>query len=367
MGNSENTGVDELIARVAGGPSSSLNPSQPGPVDTSGAAARELPSSSAHAPAPGHLPSPVQLPLPSPGMPSPAHLPLPSPGRLPPPAAMPIAALFAPPRGELPTSYPVVPRALLGAVAPAATPIPPAVSPLAVGSAVSPLVPAHEAMTVVGVAPSAPVVAPGALDPYAAVAALPVWIAPSDGQVWQTPAAPAPRVAPVPRHMATLQLQRPSDLRVVVGKLILPVTLLIATGVAIGGYVALRGPGSAVEPSSPTTRVVERAPAAAIDASAAPVSPSSAPAPPAPVASAPAALVDVRIDSTPSGASVTLIDRGKGRFVGNTPLNVAVDPSRAYDVMFSHPGVPSHVEHLDARATRRLVVTLGKRAPAAPR
>jgi hypothetical protein len=71
-------------------------------------------------------------------------------------------------------------------------------------------------------------------------------------------------------------------------------------------------------------------------------------------------FVDVRIDSTPSGADVSLVDRGKTTFLGTTPINASVDPSRAYDVVFSYANKPTQVEHLDPKKTTRLAVTLGK-------
>lgn len=84
---------------------------------------------------------------------------------------------------------------------------------------------------------------------------------------------------------------------------------------------------------------------------------------PAPNASAIArrpVFVDVRIDSKPSGATVMLVDRGKQTFLGSTPISTAVDPSRTYDVVFSHPRRKTQVEPLDPKATNRLAVELGK-------
>ena len=73
-------------------------------------------------------------------------------------------------------------------------------------------------------------------------------------------------------------------------------------------------------------------------------------------------FVDVRIDSTPSGADVSLVDRGKTTFLGTTPINASVDPSRSYDVVFTYANKPTRVEHLDPRKTTRLAITLGKTA-----
>jgi hypothetical protein len=79
----------------------------------------------------------------------------------------------------------------------------------------------------------------------------------------------------------------------------------------------------------------------------------------------PAALVDVRVDSTPSGATVMLVDRGKTQYVGTTPVSAAVDPSREYDLVLTAPGKPTTVVHLDTTTTRRVAVALGSPAPAA--
>jgi hypothetical protein len=77
-------------------------------------------------------------------------------------------------------------------------------------------------------------------------------------------------------------------------------------------------------------------------------------------------LVDVRIDSTPSGATVTLVDRGKSQFVGTTPVSAAVDPSRQYDLVLTYESRPPHRVHLDPRTTRRVAVAIDRRSPARP-
>jgi hypothetical protein len=70
----------------------------------------------------------------------------------------------------------------------------------------------------------------------------------------------------------------------------------------------------------------------------------------------------VRIDSTPSGATVTLVDRGKSQFVGLTPVSAAVDPSREYDLVVSHDNRLPHRVHLDPGTTRRVAVSLERRS-----
>ena len=89
--------------------------------------------------------------------------------------------------------------------------------------------------------------------------------------------------------------------------------------------------------------------------------------PAAPTASAPM-LVDVRIDSTPSGATVTLVDRGKSQFVGKTPVSATLDASREYDLVFSFPSKATLQQHLNASTTRHVAVKLAEPAnlPPAP-
>jgi hypothetical protein len=55
-----------------------------------------------------------------------------------------------------------------------------------------------------------------------------------------------------------------------------------------------------------------------------------------------------------------LVDRGRTQLIGDTPVDTAVDPSRAYDLVFTSASAPPHVEHLDPRTTRRVEVALGK-------
>lgn len=70
-------------------------------------------------------------------------------------------------------------------------------------------------------------------------------------------------------------------------------------------------------------------------------------------------FADVRIDSAPSGATVTLVDRGKQSFLGTTPLSTSVDTSRAYDVIIALDGRPTQMVHLDPQSTTKLDVDLG--------
>jgi hypothetical protein len=77
-------------------------------------------------------------------------------------------------------------------------------------------------------------------------------------------------------------------------------------------------------------------------------------------------LIDVRIDSIPSGATVMLVDRGKTQLVGNTPIAASIDPTRDYDLVFNYAGKPSKIEHLDPRITQHITVALDASAPPSP-
>jgi hypothetical protein len=164
-------------------------------------------------------------------------------------------------------------------------------------------------------------------------------------------------------------------------------TILLVAGMLIGGYVAFRTDSGLPHGTATATPVAVVTAPAATGATAArrptpePVEHATELAQPAPVAAAlapgalataatveptpvaaaasPPALVDVRIDSTPSGATVTLVDRGKTQYVGSTPVSAAVDPSREYDLVLSYPNKPTALQHLDPSSTRRIAVTLG--------
>lgn len=162
-----------------------------------------------------------------------------------------------------------------------------------------------------------------------------------------------------------------------IGKLVFPIALLVSTGIVIGGYLAfggdrgeLRGEAVAVAdrpaaaPAPAPAEIAGPAPAAI---TAARVEASAPPAPTAVRGTGAPALVDVRIDSIPSGATVTLVDGGRIQLVGDTPVDTAVDPSREYDLVFTYANQPPHVEHLDAGTTRRIAAVLATRErPARP-
>lgn len=74
---------------------------------------------------------------------------------------------------------------------------------------------------------------------------------------------------------------------------------------------------------------------------------------------------DVRIDTDPQGASITLVDGGKQFPLGSTPLSTSLDSSREYDVIIELAGRPSQMVHLVPSATARLDISLGKKSRAA--
>jgi len=171
------------------------------------------------------------------------------------------------------------------------------------------------------------------------------------------------------RMVPTFQMRRRSDVRIVIGKLVLPVAVLVSIGIVVGAYVAFggdRGASRALAGAVAAAPVEIAVPVAAPGVGSPPI---VSPAPPAtpPPATAPV-LVDVRIESTPAGATVMLVDRGRTQLVGDTPVDAAVDPSRAYDLVFRRGDGPPRVEHLDPATTRRVAVDLEPPAPApAPR
>ena len=69
-------------------------------------------------------------------------------------------------------------------------------------------------------------------------------------------------------------------------------------------------------------------------------------------------LVDVRIDSKPSGATVMLVDGGKTSFLGTTPMMAALDRTRTYELVFSRKRRATLVQPLDPSRTQRVAVKL---------
>ena len=78
-------------------------------------------------------------------------------------------------------------------------------------------------------------------------------------------------------------------------------------------------------------------------------------------------LADVRIDSKPAGATVTLVEMTatgeKKSFLGTTPIATSLDASRTYDVVLALAGSPRSDRAPRSRRTRQhLSIALGKTA-----
>ena len=194
-----------------------------------------------------------------------------------------------------------------------------------------------------------------------------------------------------PARDGTAQIVRRPPWRHFARTLALPMLALFVVGAGIGGYAALRKRHHAVtapaEPaaalataSTPTVAPHARTPGAlesavlgpeavppvAAPAAAVAVEPAPAPAPAPTPPTSPHALVEVRIDSTPSGATVMMVDRGTTTPIGTTPLFASVDPSRPYELVFTLVDHPTRVLSLDAARTVRIAAALDGAPDPAP-
>jgi hypothetical protein len=171
--------------------------------------------------------------------------------------------------------------------------------------------------------------------------------------------APRPPVQESVDHTWAVTLRRrlQNATPILVAKLALGTLALVIAGIAIGHFVF--GATSASEPHSAVARktTLETAHVAPPAIPAAAIAPAITAPTPAP-APKQIALVDVRVESTPPGATVTLVDNGKSSFIGTTPVDASVDPTRSYDIVLTRDGQPSRTEHLDPKATQRLTVVL---------
>ena len=168
-----------------------------------------------------------------------------------------------------------------------------------------------------------------------------------------------------------------------VKKLILPGIGFIIVGALIGGFIALNSSGK--------KKVVAKAPAAHVTPANQPTAQNAAIAadiahgantgvptavpidPPAPATEQVAAaipataethdvqttrgvvkLADVRIDSMPAGATVTLVEKTatgeKKSFLGTTPIATSLDPTGKYEVVLALQGHPNRIDEARSRA-----------------
>lgn len=161
---------------------------------------------------------------------------------------------------------------------------------------------------------------------------------------------PAPAPPPDETHALTRRVARP-QLR----KSPLALAALAAAGIAVGavGYRLLPSK-SAPTVSAPAAALVHAPTPAPSHPVVVPVAPEPPPAP---------ALVELRFESDPAGASVMLVDNGKSSPLGSTPLAASVDPSRAYDVIFTLEGRPTVIEHVDPQRSQHVAVVLAAPPP----
>ena len=157
-------------------------------------------------------------------------------------------------------------------------------------------------------------------------------------------------------------------------KLILPALGFVVVGALIGSMIAYSGASRGAY--SGASRGAKRGPEVVAPTAVAPTAPMSAPvAPVAPVAaSAPSGsgagihevqtprsvvtLVDVRVDSRPPGATVTLVEHtsagDKRSFVGSTPIATALDATHEVEVEVELAGHATQAAHLDPAKTTRV-------------
>jgi hypothetical protein len=135
-------------------------------------------------------------------------------------------------------------------------------------------------------------------------------------------------------------------------------------GITIGGLIAFTGHSSVVANAAP---VATPAPAIVV----APIATTPVPAPtPAPVVAPPPppapVLIALHVDSSPAGATVSLVGEGGATMVlGTTPLDSNVDPGRDYDLLIKLDGKAPRLEHVAAASSHRVNVAFDEPAQAA--
>jgi len=137
-----------------------------------------------------------------------------------------------------------------------------------------------------------------------------------------------------------------TDLPHLLKKLALPAGLLLMVGIGVGAAISMtrhRNAGKPINSIAATT--LPNFQLALPTVMVRPI----VTAPPVPVKPK---LVTVRIESSPAGASATLLDRDTGNSMplGSTPLEASLDPAKSYDVRFELDGRATQTEHLTLAA-----------------
>lgn len=183
-------------------------------------------------------------------------------------------------------------------------------------------------------------------------------------------ALPVPPTLPPPLQLAPEDLQTTdvprqnlaamrAELPTMVKKLALPAGIVLMVSIGVGAAVSMS------RHHGPDTKPVDLA------AAFTPPKLAIAPTPVAllvPAATHVAKLVEVRLESTPPGATATLLDTSNGNstLLGTTPVEASVDPSKNYDVRFELEGRPSQTEHLDPAQSRIEVALVAPTLEPAP-
>jgi|GEM_PF-2626029 len=153
-----------------------------------------------------------------------------------------------------------------------------------------------------------------------------------------------------------------ADLPSLLKKLAVPAGLLLMVGIGVGAAISMtrhKEEGKSFDHIAATTLPTFQPALPTV------MLPPRVAAPPVPVK---AKLVAVRIESSPAGASATLLDRdtGKSMPLGSTPLEASLDPVGSYDVRFELDGRSTQTEHLTFAAndaSPRLAIAFAAPAP----
>lgn len=195
------------------------------------------------------------------------------------------------------------------------------------------------------------------IEPTEARATMPV--IPTRRQVFE----PTPRPELTHDDVETTNVPRMSlrtELPAMAKKLALPAGIVLMISIGVGAAISMsRHHGPQVEATKPVDIAAAFTPPKIVIAPQQTVQSIPTPAP-----AHAAKLLEVRLESTPPGATATLLDTSNGNStpLGTTPVEASVDPSKNYDVRFELEGRPSQTEHLDP-AHSRIEVALADPTP----
>jgi hypothetical protein len=164
------------------------------------------------------------------------------------------------------------------------------------------------------------------------------------------------------------------DTRALLPKLVIPALVVAIGSMFLTGYLVFGGDGNGA-PKLASTPIVPApiAPTPIIAPPVKPVAPTLTVEPiveqvpaakPTIATPMPETAKQVLFESSPSGATVMLVENGSASVVGTTPVNASLDPSSKYDLVLTLKGYPTSVQHLDPQATH-VAVALDE-PPAAP-